>query len=133
MSKEKAEALGVKPIAKILGFADAEQAPQWFTTAPAQAIPKAIKHAGISPKDVDFYEINEAFSVVALANMQLLNLEANYVNVFGGSVSLGHPLGCSGARIVTTLTNVLQQKDGHIGVAAFAMAEAAPRHWYWKG
>ncbi len=117
MSKEKAEALGVKPIAKILGFADAEQTPQWFTTAPAQAIPKAIKHAGLSPKDIDFYEINEAFSVVALANMQLLDLEANRVNVFGGSVSLGHPLGCSGARIVTTLTNVLQQKGGHIGVA----------------
>jgi acetyl-CoA C-acetyltransferase len=117
MSKEKAQELGLKPIARILGFADAEQEPQWFTTAPAQAIPKAIKHAGISPRDVDYYEINEAFSVVALANMRLLNLEPNKVNVFGGAVSLGHPLGCSGARIVSTLTNVLGQQGGSIGVA----------------
>ncbi len=117
MSKEKAQELGLKPIARILGFADAEQEPQWFTTAPAQAIPKAIKNAGISPRDVDYYEINEAFSVVALANMRLLNLEPNKVNVFGGAVSLGHPLGCSGARIVSTLTNVLGQQGGTIGVA----------------
>ena len=117
MSREKAQELGLKPIARILGFADAEQEPQWFTTAPAQAIPKAIKNAGISPRDVDYYEINEAFSVVALANMRLLNLEANKVNVFGGAVSLGHPLGCSGARIVSTLTNVLGQRGGSIGVA----------------
>ncbi|HEX8529965.1 MAG TPA: acetyl-CoA C-acetyltransferase, partial [Cytophagales bacterium] len=117
MSKEKAQELGLKPIARILGFADAEQEPQWFTTAPAQAIPKAIRHAGISPRDVDYYEINEAFSVVALANMRLLNLEPNKVNVFGGAVSLGHPLGCSGARIVSTLTNVLAQQGGSIGVA----------------
>ncbi len=117
MSKEKAEALGLKPLAKILGFADAEQAPEWFTTSPSIAIPKALKNAGVSPKDVDYYEINEAFSVVAIANMQQLNLEANRVNVFGGAVSLGHPLGCSGARIITTLTNVLRQNDGNIGVA----------------
>jgi acetyl-CoA C-acetyltransferase len=117
MSKEKALQLGLKPIARILGFADAEQEPQWFTTAPAQAIPKAIKNAGISARDVDYYEINEAFSVVALANMRLLNLEPNKVNVFGGAVSLGHPLGCSGARIVSTLTNVLAQRGGSIGVA----------------
>lgn len=117
MSKEKAEALGLKPIAKILGFADAEQEPEWFTTAPAQAIPRAIKRAGLTEKDVDFYEINEAFSVVALANMQLLDLDAQKVNLFGGAVSLGHPLGCSGARIVATLANVLQQQKGNIGVA----------------
>ena len=117
MSKEKALELGLKPIARILGFADAEQEPQWFTTAPAQAIPKAIKNAGISPRDVDYYEINEAFSVVALANMRLLNLEPNKVNVFGGAVSLGHPLGCSGARIVSTLANVLGRQGGTIGVA----------------
>jgi acetyl-CoA C-acetyltransferase len=117
MSKEKAQQLGLQPIARILGFADAEQEPQWFTTAPAQAIPKALKNAGITPRDVDYYEINEAFSVVALANMRLLNLEPNKVNVFGGAVSLGHPLGCSGARIVSTLANVLAQRGGSIGVA----------------
>ncbi len=117
MSKEKALALGLKPIARILGFADAEQAPQWFTTSPAQAIPKAIRHAGLTEKDVDYYEINEAFSVVALANMRLLDLNPEKVNPFGGAVSLGHPLGCSGARIVATLSNVLNQKGGNIGVA----------------
>jgi acetyl-CoA C-acetyltransferase len=117
MSKEKADALGLKPLARILGFADAEQAPEWFTTSPALAIPKALKNARVSPKEVDFYEINEAFSVVALANMEKLGLDHNQVNVFGGAVALGHPLGCSGARIVTTLTNVLHQQKGHIGVA----------------
>lgn len=117
MSKEKADALGIKPIAKIRGFADAAQDPLWFTTSPALAIPKAIKHAGIDASEVDFYEINEAFSVVALANTQMLNLNPEKVNVFGGGVSLGHPLGCSGARIITTLTNVLHQENGHIGVA----------------
>jgi acetyl-CoA C-acetyltransferase len=116
MSKEKAEALGVTPIARIRGFADAEQEPKWFTTTPSLAIPKAIKAAGIKAKDVDFYEINEAFSVVSIANNQLLGLKNDNVNVFGGAVSLGHPLGASGARIVTTLLNVLQKKDGRIGV-----------------
>jgi acetyl-CoA C-acetyltransferase len=116
MSKEKAEELGVRPLAKILGFADAEQAPEWFTTSPSLAIPKALKHAGVEAKDVDFYEINEAFSVVSLANNKLLNLEGTKVNVYGGAVSLGHPLGASGARIVTTLVNVLRQEGGRIGV-----------------
>ncbi|OGX92227.1 acetyl-CoA acetyltransferase [Hymenobacter coccineus] len=116
MSREKADALGIKPIAIVRGFADAEQAPEWFTTSPALAIPKALKHAGIDAKDVDFYEINEAFSVVSLANNQLLKLEGTKVNVYGGAVSLGHPLGASGARIVTTLLNVMQNEGGKIGV-----------------
>ncbi|CAN5886767.1 acetyl-CoA C-acyltransferase [soil metagenome] len=116
MSKEKAEALGLTPIARILGFADAEQEPKWFTTTPSRAIPKAINAAGIEAADVDFYEINEAFSVVSLANNQKLGLTHDNVNVFGGAVSLGHPLGASGARIVTTLLNVLQKKDSRIGV-----------------
>ena len=116
MSKEKAEALGLKPIAKIRGFADAEQEPQWFTTAPSVAIPKALKHAGVDASEVDFYEINEAFSVVSLANNQKLGLDAEKVNVFGGAVSLGHPLGSSGSRIVATLCNVLSKKGGKIGV-----------------
>ncbi|MGV3586080.1 MAG: acetyl-CoA C-acyltransferase [Adhaeribacter sp.] len=117
MSREKAEALGVKPIAKILGFADAEQEPKWFTTSPALAIPKALKNAGVNANEVDYYEINEAFAVVSLANNQKLNLENQNVNIFGGAVSLGHPLGASGARIVTTLCNVLDKKQGKIGVA----------------
>ncbi len=116
MSREKADELGVKPLARILGFADAEQAPEWFTTTPALAIPKALKHAGLAASDVDFYEINEAFSVVSLANNKLLNLEGTKVNVYGGAVSLGHPLGASGARIVTTLLSVLAQEGGKIGV-----------------
>lgn len=117
MSEAKVKELGIKPIAKILGWGDAAREPERFTTAPALAIPKAIKHAGITEKDVDFYEINEAFSVVALANMKLLNLTSDKVNVFGGSVAIGHPLGGSGARIVTTLTTVLKQKQGKIGCA----------------
>ena len=116
MSREKADALGLKPIARILGFADAEQAPEWFTTSPSLAIPKALKNAGVQTSDVDFYEINEAFSVVSLANNKLLNLEGSKVNVYGGAVSLGHPLGASGARIVTTLLNVLKNEGGKIGV-----------------
>lgn len=117
MSKQKAEALGVKPIAKILGMADAAQDPLWFTTAPSKAIPKAMANAGIGHDDVDYYEINEAFSVVAIANNQELDLDANKVNVNGGAVALGHPLGASGNRILTTLCNVLDQNDGKIGVA----------------
>ncbi|GAB2952766.1 acetyl-CoA C-acyltransferase [Hymenobacter coalescens] len=116
MSKEKAEELGLTPIAKVLGFADAEQAPEWFTTSPSLAIPKALKHAGVTPEQVDFYEINEAFSVVSLANNKLLKLEGTKVNVYGGAVSLGHPLGASGARIVTTLLNVMRNEGGKIGV-----------------
>jgi acetyl-CoA C-acetyltransferase len=116
MSREKADELGVKPLAIIRGFADAEQAPEWFTTTPSLAIPKALKHAGVEASEVDFYEINEAFSVVSLANNKLLSLEGTKVNVYGGAVSLGHPLGASGARIVTTLLNVLQTEGGKIGV-----------------
>lgn len=117
VSEKKLQKLSLKPVAKILGFADAAQDPLWFTTSPALAIPKAMQRAGISPQDVDYYEINEAFSVVAIANNQKLKLDSSQVNVFGGAVALGHPLGCSGARIVTTLCNVLQQKDATVGVA----------------
>lgn len=117
ISKCKMEELGLTPIAKIIGFADAAREPLWFTTAPALAIPKAIAHAGLKPEDVDYYEINEAFSVVALANIKELSLDKEKVNVLGGSVALGHPLGASGARIITTLTSVLDQKKGKIGVA----------------
>jgi acetyl-CoA C-acetyltransferase len=117
MSKEKAQELGLKPLARILGYGDAQQAPEWFTTAPSKAIPRALENAGISAEQVDIYEINEAFSVVSIANNQLLKLDASKVNVNGGAVSLGHPLGASGARIIVTLLNVLQQKGGKIGVA----------------
>lgn len=117
VSKHTAKALGLKPLAKIRGFADAAQDPLWFTTAPSIAIPKAIKNAGIEKQDVDYFEINEAFAAVAIANNRQLKLDPERVNVFGGAVSLGHPLGCSGARIITTLNNVLQQKNANIGVA----------------
>lgn len=117
MSKEKADALGIKPLAKIRGFADAQQAPEWFTTAPSKAIPRAIAQAGISANDVDFYEINEAFSVVSLANNKELKLDPNKVNINGGAVSLGHPLGSSGSRIIVTLISVLNQQNAKIGVA----------------
>jgi acetyl-CoA C-acetyltransferase len=117
MSEKKMLSLGLKPIAKVLGYGDAQQAPEWFTTAPSEAIPKALHHAGVKASDVDVYEINEAFSVVSLANNQLLGLEAEKVNVCGGAVALGHPLGASGARIVVTLLNVLQNKQARIGVA----------------
>ncbi|WP_421896754.1 acetyl-CoA C-acyltransferase [Marinoscillum sp.] len=117
VSKKKLDELGVKPLAKIIGFADAAQEPIWFTTAPSEAIPRAIKHAGLTAADVDFYEINEAFAVVALANNQKLGLDAAKVNVNGGAVALGHPLGTSGARIITTLHSVLAQNKGRIGVA----------------
>ncbi|SFG66965.1 acetyl-CoA C-acetyltransferase [Algoriphagus hitonicola] len=117
VSKEKAEELGLKPLAKIRGFADAAKDPLWFTTAPALAIPKAIKHAGLTAEDVDFYEINEAFAAVALANQKELNLDPAKLNIYGGAVSLGHPLGASGARIITTLNSVLHQQSGKIGVA----------------
>lgn len=117
MSANKAKELGLKPLAKILSYADAQQAPEWFTTAPAKAIPLALKNAGKSIADVDYFEINEAFSVVSLANNKLLDLDGNKVNVNGGAVSLGHPLGASGARIVVTLLAVLAQNNGNIGVA----------------
>ncbi|MBK6264636.1 acetyl-CoA C-acyltransferase [Marivirga sp. S37H4] len=117
MSKEKADALGLKPIAKIRGFGDAAQDPIWFTTAPSLAIPIAMKRAGVSQSEVDYFEINEAFSAVAIANNQQLNLDPSKVNVFGGAVALGHPLGASGARIMSTLHSVLRNKGGNIGVA----------------
>jgi acetyl-CoA C-acetyltransferase len=117
MSKEKADALGIKPLAKILGFADAQQAPEWFTTAPSKAIPRAIENAGITADKVDFYEINEAFAVVSIANNNNLKLDPAKVNVNGGAVALGHPLGSSGSRIVVTLLSVLKQNGGKIGVA----------------
>ncbi|MEO8766254.1 MAG: acetyl-CoA C-acyltransferase [Ginsengibacter sp.] len=117
MSREKAENLGVKPVAKIIGYADAEQAPEWFTTSPTLALPKAIKKAGLTIGQVDFFELNEAFSVVGIVNTQNLKLNPAKVNVNGGAVSLGHPLGCSGARIIVTLINVLKQNNGKIGAA----------------
>jgi len=118
MSEEKANALGLKPLAYIKSYADAAQEPKWFTTAPAKALPKALDKAGIALSDVDFFEFNEAFSVVGLANAKILGLENDKVNVNGGAVSLGHPLGCSGARIVVTLLNVLEQNNAKIGAAA---------------
>lgn len=118
MSKEKMEALGLKPIARILGYADAEQAPERFTTAPAIALPKAVAKAGLKMSDISYFELNEAFAVVALANNKLMNLDASKVNVNGGAVALGHPLGASGARIIVTLLSVLKQNNGKYGAAA---------------
>lgn len=115
MSKEKAEALGLKPLAKILSYTDAEQAPEWFTTAPAKALPHAVQKAGLSMDQIDFFEINEAFSVVAIANNQLMKLDPAKVNVNGGAVSLGHPLGNSGSRILVTLIHVLKQNKARYG------------------
>lgn len=117
MSKEKADELGVKPIAKIVSYADAAHEPEWFTTAPAKAVPIAIGKAGLSKDDIDYYELNEAFSVVGLANMKLLGIDSSTTNVNGGAVSIGHPLGASGARILVTLIHVLKQNDGHYGAA----------------
>jgi acetyl-CoA C-acetyltransferase len=118
MSREKADELGLSPIATIKSYADAAQEPKWFTTAPAKALPKALAKANIDLNDVDYFEFNEAFSVVGLANMKILGLNDSNVNVNGGAVSLGHPLGCSGARILITLINVLHQNDAKIGAAA---------------
>lgn len=117
VSEDKIKALGLTPIAKIRGFADAAQDPLWFTTAPSLAIPKALKNAGVTKQDVNFYEINEAFSAVALANIINLDLDPEQVNAHGGAVALGHPLGASGARIVATLTHILTQNNANIGVA----------------
>jgi acetyl-CoA C-acetyltransferase len=116
MSEEKMKELGVKPLARIVAFADAAQAPEWFTTTPSVAIPKALKRAGLDIKDIDYFELNEAFSVVGIVNNRLLGLNNDKVNVYGGAVALGHPIGCSGARIVTTLTSVLKQEGGKYGV-----------------
>ncbi len=117
MSKEKMEALGLKPLAKIVSFADAEQAPEWFTTAPSVALPKALKKANLSVSDIHFWELNQAFSVVGLANMKELGLDPSKVDVNGGAVALGHPLGSSGCRIIVTLINVLKQNGGKYGAA----------------
>lgn len=118
MSSEKAQELNLKPLATIKSYADAAQEPEWFTTAPAKALPKALDKANISIDDVDYFEFNEAFAVVGLANMKLLGLKDKNVNVNGGAVSLGHPLGCSGARILVTLLHVLDQNNAKIGAAA---------------
>jgi len=118
MSKEKAAELNIQPIAVIKSYADAAHEPEWFTTAPAKALPKALAKANLALEDIDFFEFNEAFSVVGLANMKLLGLNDSNVNVNGGAVSLGHPLGCSGARILTTLINVLEQNNAKLGAAA---------------
>jgi acetyl-CoA C-acetyltransferase len=118
MSEEKAQSLGLKPLAYIKSYADAAQEPKWFTTAPAKALPKALDKAGLSISDVDYFEFNEAFSVVGLANAKILGLDNDKINVNGGAVSLGHPLGCSGARIIVTLINVLEQNNAKIGAAA---------------
>ena len=118
MSEEKAKTLGLTPLATIEGYADAAQEPQWFTTAPAKALPKALAKANVSLDEVELFEFNEAFSVVGLANMQLLELNSTQVNVHGGAVSLGHPLGCSGARIVVTLLNAMEHKNVSLGAAA---------------
>ncbi|GAC1308685.1 MAG: acetyl-CoA C-acyltransferase [Mucilaginibacter sp.] len=117
MSKEKAAELGIKPLARIISYADAQQAPEWFTTAPSKAIPLALHRANLSAEQMDYFEINEAFSVVAIANNQLLKLDPAKVNVNGGAVAMGHPLGASGARIIVTLLHVLQQNNGKYGAA----------------
>lgn len=118
VSESALKSLNIQPIARIIGFADAEQEPEWFTTAPTLAAPRALKMAGIQQKDVDYFEVNEAFSAVVMAFNKVLDIDPERVNIFGGAVSLGHPLGASGARIMVTLANVLQQKRGKYGVAA---------------
>lgn len=117
MSAEKAAALGLKPLARIKGFADAEQAPEWFTTSPSLAVPKAVAKAGLKMEDISFFELNEAFSVVGLVNCEIMKLKNEQVNVLGGAVSLGHPLGSSGSRIIVTLLNVLNQNNAQFGAA----------------
>ena len=117
MSKAKAEELGLKPIAKIIGYADAEQAPEWFTTSPSLAVPKAVEKAGLKMENIDYWELNEAFAVVGIENTRRMKLDPAKVNVHGGAVSLGHPLGCSGARIIVTLINVLRENKAKYGAA----------------
>jgi acetyl-CoA C-acetyltransferase len=117
MSKEKADELGLRPIAKILSYADAEQAPEWFTTTPALAVPKAVSKAGLKMEDINYWELNEAFSVVGIENSRRMKLDPSKVNVHGGAVSMGHPLGASGARIIVTLINVLKAHKGKYGAA----------------
>ncbi len=118
MSEEKVKELGLKPLAEVIAYADAEQSPEWFTTTPAAATEKVLQKAGLNIDDIDYFEFNEAFSVVALANAKILDISPDQMNVYGGAVSLGHPLGCSGARIIVTLTSVLHQENGELGLAA---------------
>ena len=117
MSREKAEELGIRPLARILTAADAEQAPEWFTTTPSLAVPKAVQKAGLKMEDISFWELNEAFAVVGIENTRRMKLDPAKVNVHGGAVSLGHPLGASGARVIVTLINVLKQHKGKYGAA----------------
>ena len=117
-SKEAVEKYGLKPIAKIVSYADAAQAPEWFTTAPSLAVPKALEKAGLSTNDIDYWELNQAFSVVGIANTKILGLQPEKVDVNGGAVALGHPLGNSGSRIIVTLIHVLKQNNGRYGGAA---------------
>jgi acetyl-CoA C-acetyltransferase len=117
MSADKAKELGLKPIAKIVSYADAEQAPEWFTTSPSIAVPKAVAKAGLKMEDISYWELNEAFAVVGIENSKRMKLDPSKVNVHGGAVSIGHPLGCSGARIIVTLINVLKQNNAKYGAA----------------
>ena len=118
MSADKAKSLNIEPLAKIVSYADASHEPEWFTTAPAKALPVALNKANLDINDIDYFELNEAFSVVGIANKKLLNIDSDKVNCFGGAVSLGHPLGSSGSRIVVTLINVLNKKEAKLGAAA---------------
>mgnify|MGYP006265621985 FL=1 len=118
MSADKAKSLNIEPLAKIVSYADASHEPEWFTTAPAKALPVALNKANLDINDIDYFELNEAFSVVGIANKRLLNIDFDRVNCFGGAVSLGHPLGSSGSRIVVTLINVLNKKEAKLGAAA---------------
>ena len=118
MSADKAKSLNIKPLAKIVSYADASHEPEWFTTAPAKALPIALKKANLDINDIDYFELNEAFSVVGIAYKKLINIDSDKVNCFGGAVSLGHPLGSSGSRIVVTLINVLNKKEAKLGAAA---------------
>jgi acetyl-CoA C-acetyltransferase len=117
MSSAKAKALGLKPLARVLSYADAEQSPEWFTTTPAMAVPRAVEKAGLKMSDIEYFELNEAFAAVGIVNTRMMGLDPARVNVNGGAVSLGHPLGCSGARIIVTLINVLKQNGGKYGAA----------------
>ena len=118
MSADKAKSLNIEPLAKIVSYADASHEPEWFTTAPAKALPVALNKANLDINDIDYFELNEAFSVVGIANKKLLNIDSDKLNCFGGAVSLGHPLGSSGSRIVVTLINVLNKKEAKLGAAA---------------
>ena len=117
MSEEKVKELGINPLAKIISFADASQAPEWFTTTPIKAMQKALDKSGLKISDIDFFEVNEAFSCVAIINAKELNIPIEKLNVWGGAVALGHPIGCSGARITVTLNSILHQNNGRYGMA----------------